>query len=219
MPQDQRDRLNAAQSTGWVVGGEAAVPTWKLPAGWSGTRLNGRNRWQTAQMVGDVASGKQAGVHVSTSDPARGGSQGIARQQVSDSVLEYLFAKTEAADDERQAAQSAYEREGCEEYSDVKHQLRCVTLLVEVSRATSAAQLALAEVSDAVGCYELGAVWRSSAAMSQRAAEVMDAALDAGDNFDDPRWQQLIEHDFNFDGAELARLQVECVGSDGAGTL
>lgn len=61
MPQDQRTRLNAAQQSGWIVGGEAAVPTWKLPIGRTDTRLAGRDRWHTAEMVGDVAAGRSAG--------------------------------------------------------------------------------------------------------------------------------------------------------------
>ncbi len=50
---DQRARLDAARPGGWIVGGEAAVPSTKV-AGHSLRRLAGTDRWHTAQLVGEL---------------------------------------------------------------------------------------------------------------------------------------------------------------------
>lgn len=214
MPQDQRNRLSAAQQSGWIVGGEAAVPTWKLPIGRTDTRLAGRDRWHTAEMVGDVAAGRTAGVPATGSGVASG-TEGIARQQVTNSVRQYLSDKHDADAEQRDAASDAYVRAGCdgESYRDVHHQLKCLTLLAEWNRALSVSHRSLAELSDAWGCYELAAFWRAASSTYQRDAELLEAALDAGDDLDDPRWQRWRDHDRDFDQAEANRLLVACFGS------
>lgn len=53
IPDDQRARLDAARPGGWIVGGEAAVPSAKV-AGHSLRRLAGADRWHTAQLVGQL---------------------------------------------------------------------------------------------------------------------------------------------------------------------
>ena len=65
MPADQRERLDAAASTGgFVLGGTAAVPEAKV-AGRNLTRLGGATRWETAQLIGSqaraLAEGQQPG--------------------------------------------------------------------------------------------------------------------------------------------------------------
>ncbi len=54
MPADQQARLNATTARGWVVGGSGAVPNAKI-AGYSLSRIAGKDRWTTAQRVGTVA--------------------------------------------------------------------------------------------------------------------------------------------------------------------
>ncbi len=54
MPAAQRSRLDAADEGGYVVGGEAAVPSAKV-AGRQMNRVAGSNRWRTAQQVGREA--------------------------------------------------------------------------------------------------------------------------------------------------------------------
>ena len=51
----QKQRLEAANAGGYVVGGEAAVPAAKI-AGRQMTRIAGADRWITAQQVGAVAA-------------------------------------------------------------------------------------------------------------------------------------------------------------------
>ena len=53
-PPDQLRRLDSAKSNGYVVGGEAAVPSAKL-RGRDLTRIAGADRWETAAAVGDTA--------------------------------------------------------------------------------------------------------------------------------------------------------------------
>lgn len=51
---DQLQRLDSAQSNGYVVGGEAAVPQAKVH-GRDLVRIAGADRWETAALVGDTA--------------------------------------------------------------------------------------------------------------------------------------------------------------------
>ena len=54
IPADQRSRLDAAATGGFVLGGTAAVPEPKV-AGRNLTRLGGATRWETAQLIGSQA--------------------------------------------------------------------------------------------------------------------------------------------------------------------
>ena len=54
MPESQRARLGAASAGGYVVGGLAAVPAEKVTDR-TMERIAGTTRWETAQLVGDVA--------------------------------------------------------------------------------------------------------------------------------------------------------------------
>ncbi len=56
MPTAEQRRLEDAKSGGYVVGGEAAVPTAKI-AGRDVERIGGADRWETAQQVGAIAAG------------------------------------------------------------------------------------------------------------------------------------------------------------------
>lgn len=58
MPSHQSSRLAVAQPRGWVVGGTAAVPSWKVSS--QHTRLSGVDRWQTAKLVGSQVTGSLA---------------------------------------------------------------------------------------------------------------------------------------------------------------
>lgn len=55
MPADERARLNAAAPNGYVVGGATAVPDTKF-VGKNIERLGGKDRWETARLVGEEAS-------------------------------------------------------------------------------------------------------------------------------------------------------------------
>ncbi|WP_419930800.1 D-alanyl-D-alanine carboxypeptidase [Candidatus Poriferisodalis sp.] len=66
-PQAQLDRLAAAASGGYVVGGPAAVPNAKL-SGRDMIRVWGADRWETAAAVGAVAAALAAGEDPSASD-------------------------------------------------------------------------------------------------------------------------------------------------------
>ncbi|WP_428121650.1 hypothetical protein [Candidatus Poriferisodalis sp.] len=61
MSADQRARLDDALSSGWIVGGTAAVPPSKT-AGWSMKRIAGVDRWHTARLVGAVAANPDADI-------------------------------------------------------------------------------------------------------------------------------------------------------------
>ncbi|WP_420445837.1 hypothetical protein [Candidatus Poriferisodalis sp.] len=56
MPTDQAARLDAATDGGYIVGGTAAVPNEKV-AGRGIRRIGGADRWATATLVGQVATG------------------------------------------------------------------------------------------------------------------------------------------------------------------
>ncbi len=58
MPVAQRERLADAESGGYVVGGEAAVPAAKI-SGRDMVRIAGADRWITAQQVGAIAAGSE----------------------------------------------------------------------------------------------------------------------------------------------------------------
>ncbi len=65
----QRRRLVAANASGWVVGGTAAVPDWKT-AGFNLKRLGGVDRWHTARLVGAVAANPRGNVAALTAATA-----------------------------------------------------------------------------------------------------------------------------------------------------
>ena len=85
MPADQRARLDAAATGGYVVGGQAAVPDGKI-AGRTMARLGGSDRWVTALLVGSEAAGPGSAPRTSVAadvqfSPAPG-SSGTASAQV-----------------------------------------------------------------------------------------------------------------------------------------
>ncbi len=64
LPESQLARLTVARSAGFVVGGAAAVPAAKVPAGF--VRVGGVDRWATARLVGAQATRIGAGRSVSS---------------------------------------------------------------------------------------------------------------------------------------------------------
>ena len=54
MPAEQQSRLRSAASSGYIVGGTAAVPASKV-TGYNLKRLAGADRWHTARLVGAEA--------------------------------------------------------------------------------------------------------------------------------------------------------------------
>ena len=72
MARSQRARLAVAAPGGYVVGGTAAVPTAKI-AERGMTRLAGSDRWRTAQLVGQRASGDSTAGTSTTTEIVAGG--------------------------------------------------------------------------------------------------------------------------------------------------
>ena len=77
MPLSQSLRLGAADAGGYVVGGEAAVPSAKV-AGRTMTRFSGTSRWDTAQLVGRYAAGDTTAGTTTTETAKLGGNNPTA---------------------------------------------------------------------------------------------------------------------------------------------
>ncbi len=135
LPQQQRARLRSAASGGWMVGGEAAVPGWKVAA-YGLTRLAGVDRWHTAILVGLVANNPSIDIARATRETTPGRSSAGASTEAD---LDELGRQRDNAFDRweviGQALEDAECFEGQNDYKTQTESITCLKLHVEDSGA------------------------------------------------------------------------------------
>lgn len=181
LPPQQRTRLRSAASGGWIVGGEAAVPGWKVAAYGLTRRLAGVDRWHTAVLVGLVANNPSIDIARATRETTPGGSSNGSTNV----DIDELIRQADNAFDRRKVTRQALEDAECfagqNDYKTETESITCLKLNVEDEAASGRFFELSRDIWAHLGCQPLRDYYNHKMVRAYALRDAAQRTVDTGD--------------------------------------